>query len=134
MARGNQRDKAREKNLKKAAEQKSGNKMSGTEFAKAKEDTAAIMRAKQAAGKSSPLFGESRFLPCTGGQQEFQMCELMCGLTRVQPKRARLKEAPTLERRNRPEHSTRGSQADQLSTFGVGRVVEDVALRRRDGR
>ncbi|KAF2635087.1 4F5 domain protein, partial [Massarina eburnea CBS 473.64] len=52
MARGNQRDKAREKNLKEAAKQKKGNGLTGTEFAKAKEDTAAIMRAKQAAGKS----------------------------------------------------------------------------------
>ncbi|KAF1960218.1 hypothetical protein CC80DRAFT_375380, partial [Byssothecium circinans] len=47
MARGNQRDKAREKNLKEAAKH-----MSGTEFAKAKEDTAAIMRAKQAAAEA----------------------------------------------------------------------------------
>ncbi|GAM84282.1 hypothetical protein ANO11243_022760 [Dothideomycetidae sp. 11243] len=58
MARGNQRDKAREKNQKEAAKavtthttQKSKNSMTGTEFAKAKEDAAAIMRAKQAAGQ-----------------------------------------------------------------------------------
>ncbi|KAF2153117.1 hypothetical protein K461DRAFT_277920 [Myriangium duriaei CBS 260.36] len=49
MARGNQRDKAREKNQKAAAGVKSKNNMSGSEFAKAKEDAAAIMRAKQAA-------------------------------------------------------------------------------------
>lgn len=49
MARGNQRDKAREKNQKEAAKAKSKNSMTGTEFAKAKEDAAAIMRAKQAA-------------------------------------------------------------------------------------
>ncbi|KAF2266606.1 hypothetical protein CC78DRAFT_542248 [Lojkania enalia] len=51
MARGNQRDKAREKNLKEQARQaqKSKNTQSGTEFARTKEDQAAIMRAKQAA-------------------------------------------------------------------------------------
>lgn len=68
MARGNQRDKAREKNQKEQAGkvrlvqcpsrliwhadcvQKSKNTMSGTEFARDKENVAAIMRAKQAAG------------------------------------------------------------------------------------
>ncbi|KAF1967556.1 hypothetical protein BU23DRAFT_559210 [Bimuria novae-zelandiae CBS 107.79] len=49
MARGNQREKAREKNMKEQAGKKKGNQLSGTEFARAKEDTAAIMRAKQAA-------------------------------------------------------------------------------------
>ncbi|KAI8934020.1 hypothetical protein NX059_008788 [Plenodomus lindquistii] len=53
MARGNQRDKAREKNLKAAAGTKAKNTQSGTEFARTKEDQAAIMRAKQAAGMSS---------------------------------------------------------------------------------
>ncbi|XP_014554140.1 hypothetical protein COCVIDRAFT_105722 [Bipolaris victoriae FI3] len=53
MARGNQRDKAREKNLKEQAGKKSKNTQSGTEFARTKENVAAIMRAKQAAGKSS---------------------------------------------------------------------------------
>ncbi|CAI6338656.1 unnamed protein product [Periconia digitata] len=52
MARGNQREKAREKNLKASAGQKSKNAMSGTEYAKAKEDTAAIMRAKQEAAEA----------------------------------------------------------------------------------
>ncbi|KAF9738598.1 hypothetical protein PMIN06_001988 [Paraphaeosphaeria minitans] len=52
MARGNQREKAREKNLKELAGKKKGNQLSGTEFAKAKEDTAAIMRAKQAAAEA----------------------------------------------------------------------------------
>ncbi|ORY10858.1 hypothetical protein BCR34DRAFT_468545, partial [Clohesyomyces aquaticus] len=52
MARGNQRDKAREKTLKEQAGKKSKNNLSGTEFARTKEDQAAIMRAKQAAGKS----------------------------------------------------------------------------------
>ncbi|KAH9881212.1 hypothetical protein J1614_001707 [Plenodomus biglobosus] len=47
MARGNQRDKAREKNLKAAA-----GTQSGTEFARTKEDQAAIMRAKQAAAEA----------------------------------------------------------------------------------
>ncbi|KAK4988093.1 hypothetical protein LTR66_007416 [Elasticomyces elasticus] len=51
MARGNQRDKAREKNQKALASQKGGNKMSGTEFAREKENVAAIMRAKQAAAE-----------------------------------------------------------------------------------
>ncbi|PNS14142.1 hypothetical protein CAC42_6655 [Sphaceloma murrayae] len=49
MARGNQRDKAREKAQKAAAGTKTKNNMSGAEFQKAKEDAAAIMRAKQAA-------------------------------------------------------------------------------------
>ncbi|KAH8168958.1 4F5 protein family protein [Sarocladium implicatum] len=48
MARGNQRDKAREANLKK---QKSKNNLSGSEMAKAKESAAEIMRQKQAAGQ-----------------------------------------------------------------------------------
>ncbi|EFQ98802.1 hypothetical protein MGYG_01818 [Nannizzia gypsea CBS 118893] len=50
MARGNQRDKAREKNLKEAASQKKKNEMSGTEFARTKEAQADIMRKKQEAG------------------------------------------------------------------------------------
>ncbi|KAF2840761.1 hypothetical protein M501DRAFT_1056074 [Patellaria atrata CBS 101060] len=49
MARGNQRDKAREKNMKAQAGVKSKNTQSGTEFQRTKEDQAAIMRAKQAA-------------------------------------------------------------------------------------
>ncbi|KAF2142416.1 uncharacterized protein K452DRAFT_226403 [Aplosporella prunicola CBS 121167] len=53
MARGNQRDKAREKNQKEASKLKSKNSQSGTEFARTKEDQAAIMRAKQAAGEST---------------------------------------------------------------------------------
>ncbi|KEF53957.1 uncharacterized protein A1O9_09752 [Exophiala aquamarina CBS 119918] len=48
MTRGNQRDKAREKNLKDQAGQKKKNTQSGTEFAKTKEAQAAIMREKQA--------------------------------------------------------------------------------------
>ena len=73
MARGNQRDKAREKNQAKLAAQvrmvlcarrhstplqktnldlqKSGNNMTGSELQKAKESAAEIMRKKQAAGK-----------------------------------------------------------------------------------
>ncbi|KAI5379938.1 hypothetical protein J4E82_001485 [Alternaria postmessia] len=47
MARGNQRDKAREKNLKEQA-----GKQSGTEFARTKENVAEIMRAKQAAAEA----------------------------------------------------------------------------------
>ncbi|KAI1340111.1 hypothetical protein F5Y15DRAFT_64383 [Xylariaceae sp. FL0016] len=49
MARGNQRDKAREKNLKAQASQKSKTNMSGTEMQRAKEDAAEKMRQKQAA-------------------------------------------------------------------------------------
>ncbi|KAG8631009.1 hypothetical protein KVT40_000149 [Elsinoe batatas] len=49
MARGNQRDKAREKAQKAASGVKTKNTMSGTEFQKAKENAASIMRAKQAA-------------------------------------------------------------------------------------
>ncbi|KAF4313623.1 hypothetical protein GTA08_BOTSDO01161 [Botryosphaeria dothidea] len=49
MARGNQREKAREKNMKAQQGQKHKTTMSGTEFQRSKEDQAAIMRAKQAA-------------------------------------------------------------------------------------
>ncbi|CAD6505150.1 BgTH12-00645 [Blumeria graminis f. sp. triticale] len=49
MARGNQRDKAREANLKKLAEQKKGNSMSGPEMQREKEKVAQKMREKQAA-------------------------------------------------------------------------------------
>ncbi|KFG84934.1 4F5 domain protein [Metarhizium anisopliae] len=54
MARGNQRDKAREANLKKQAAQKKGNTMTGTEMQRAKESAAEIMRQKQAAGTTPP--------------------------------------------------------------------------------
>ncbi|KAK1772635.1 putative serf family protein [Phialemonium atrogriseum] len=49
MARGNQRDKAREANLKKQATQKKANGKSGSEMARDKELAAAKMREKQAA-------------------------------------------------------------------------------------
>ncbi|KAG5944801.1 hypothetical protein E4U53_006822 [Claviceps sorghi] len=57
MARGNQRDKAREANQKKMASmlrdvQKKGNSMSGSEMQRAKESAAEIMRAKQAAAEA----------------------------------------------------------------------------------
>ncbi|OAA44276.1 4F5 domain protein [Metarhizium rileyi] len=52
MARGNQRDKAREANQKKLAAQKKGNNMSGTEMQRAKESAAEIMRQKQAAAEA----------------------------------------------------------------------------------
>ncbi|CEA17198.1 4F5 domain protein [Blumeria hordei DH14] len=55
MARGNQRDKAREANLKKLAEQKKGNSMSGPEMQREKEKVAQKMREKQAAGRIPPL-------------------------------------------------------------------------------
>jgi len=51
MARGNQRDKAREKNQAKLAGAKSGNSMSGSEMMRNKDDVAAIMRKKQAAAE-----------------------------------------------------------------------------------
>jgi len=47
MARGNQRDKAREKTLKEASSVKKKNTQSGTEFQRTKEQQAAIMRQKQ---------------------------------------------------------------------------------------
>jgi hypothetical protein len=56
MTRGNQRDRDREKALKAKAKQKGGNNLSGTEFQRAKENNAAIMRAKQAAGKRAQEF------------------------------------------------------------------------------
>jgi len=49
MARGNQRDKAREANLKKQAGAKKAHGLSGSELAKAKEVAAQKMREKQAA-------------------------------------------------------------------------------------
>ncbi|EEH48470.2 uncharacterized protein PADG_04549 [Paracoccidioides brasiliensis Pb18] len=55
MARGNQREKAREKTQKEAAQQKKKNTQSGTEFARTKEAQAAIMRQKQEAGMSPSI-------------------------------------------------------------------------------
>ncbi|KAF2490930.1 hypothetical protein BU16DRAFT_565860 [Lophium mytilinum] len=51
MARGNQRENAREKNAKKTAGAGKKNAMSGTEAARNKENVAAIMRAKQIAAE-----------------------------------------------------------------------------------
>lgn len=51
MARGNQREKAREKNLKTQAAQKNKNAKSGYEMQRDKEAAAQKMREKQAAGK-----------------------------------------------------------------------------------
>ncbi|EHY54046.1 hypothetical protein HRR83_004693 [Exophiala dermatitidis] len=53
MARGNQREKAREKNLKEQASQKKKNTLSGTEFQRTKEQQAAIMREKQAKAEAA---------------------------------------------------------------------------------
>ncbi|KAL3459247.1 hypothetical protein BJX64DRAFT_291366 [Aspergillus heterothallicus] len=50
MTRGNQRDRDREKQRKKAASEKSANNLSGTAFQRKKEDDAAKMREKQAKG------------------------------------------------------------------------------------
>lgn len=55
MARGNQREKAREKNLKTQAAQKSKNSKSGYEMQRDKEAAAQKMREKQAAGKKYHL-------------------------------------------------------------------------------
>ncbi|KAJ4267309.1 hypothetical protein NW762_003413 [Fusarium torreyae] len=54
MARGNQREKSREANQKKLAEQakKKGNGMSGSQMQHAKEANADIMRQKQAAAEA----------------------------------------------------------------------------------
>ncbi|KAI2468239.1 putative serf family protein [Annulohypoxylon bovei var. microspora] len=49
MARGNQREKAREKNLKAQASQKAKNGKSGNEMQRDKEAVAEMMRKKQAA-------------------------------------------------------------------------------------
>ncbi|KAK3114551.1 hypothetical protein LTR53_007005 [Teratosphaeriaceae sp. CCFEE 6253] len=51
MARGNQRDKAREANQKKLAGQKAGNKMTGTQYQAEKDNVAKIMREKQLAAE-----------------------------------------------------------------------------------
>ncbi|KAL4921120.1 hypothetical protein BDW62DRAFT_174979 [Aspergillus aurantiobrunneus] len=48
MTRGNQRDRDREKQRKKASQERTANTMSGTAFQRKKEDDAAKMRAKQA--------------------------------------------------------------------------------------
>jgi len=52
MARGNQRDKAREKAQKAAGSVKHKTSLTGTEMQKDKENVAAIMRAKQAAAEA----------------------------------------------------------------------------------
>ncbi|KLJ10145.1 hypothetical protein EMPG_14458 [Blastomyces silverae] len=52
MARGNQREKSREKNQKELAAQKKKNGQTGTEFARTKEAQAAIMREKQEAANA----------------------------------------------------------------------------------
>ena len=48
MTRGNQRDKAREKNAKKVTDAAKGNRADGKSLANAKESDAEIMRLKQA--------------------------------------------------------------------------------------
>ncbi|CAN9285077.1 unnamed protein product [Alternaria alternata] len=54
MARGNQRDKARERTSRSRPERKARTllQQSGTEFARTKENVAEIMRAKQAAAEA----------------------------------------------------------------------------------
>ncbi|KPI38319.1 uncharacterized protein AB675_12081 [Cyphellophora attinorum] len=57
MTRGNQREKAREKNLAAQGAAKSKNTQSGTEFARTKEAQAAIMREKQAKAEAKAKEG-----------------------------------------------------------------------------
>ncbi|EXJ94105.1 hypothetical protein A1O1_02498 [Capronia coronata CBS 617.96] len=57
MTRGNQREKAREKNLKEQAASKKKNTISGTEFQRTKEAQAAIMREKQAKAEAAKAQG-----------------------------------------------------------------------------
>ncbi|KAI0479268.1 putative serf family protein [Xylariaceae sp. FL0804] len=57
MARGNQREKAREKNLKAQASQKSKTSKSGTEMQRDKEAAAELMRKKQAAADAKKAAG-----------------------------------------------------------------------------
>ncbi|RSL69948.1 hypothetical protein CEP54_002014 [Fusarium duplospermum] len=52
MARGNQREKARQANLKEQAKKKTSNNLSGTQMQHAKEANADIMRKKQAAAEA----------------------------------------------------------------------------------
>ncbi|KAF2719487.1 hypothetical protein K431DRAFT_305087 [Polychaeton citri CBS 116435] len=59
MARGNQRDKAREKAQKAAAGVKHKTTVSGAQQARDKDDAAAIMRAKQAAADAKKKEGEA---------------------------------------------------------------------------
>ncbi|KAI0181356.1 putative serf family protein [Hypoxylon sp. FL1284] len=59
MARGNQRDKAREKNLKAQADKKSKNTKSGSEMQRDKEAVAEMMRKKQAAADAKKTAGGS---------------------------------------------------------------------------
>ncbi|KAK0758224.1 hypothetical protein N5P37_009526 [Trichoderma harzianum] len=56
MARGNQRDLAREKNQKNASKMKGGNKKDGYEQAKTNLTNAEIMRQKQAKGPNNQIY------------------------------------------------------------------------------
>ncbi|KAF7502478.1 hypothetical protein GJ744_005677 [Endocarpon pusillum] len=63
MARGNQRDKAREKTQKEKANEKKKNNLSGTEFKRVQEAQADIMRQKQQAAlekKSAEKGGKAK--------------------------------------------------------------------------
>ncbi|KAI0472433.1 putative serf family protein [Xylaria cf. heliscus] len=57
MARGNQREKAREKNLKAQASQKSKSSKTGSEMQRDKEALAALMRQKQEAADAKKATG-----------------------------------------------------------------------------
>ncbi|KAH9908101.1 four F5 protein [Xylariomycetidae sp. FL2044] len=59
MARGNQRDKAREKNLKAQRDQKSKNTKTGSEMQRDKEAVAEMMRKKQAAADAKKATGSA---------------------------------------------------------------------------
>ncbi|KAJ1338195.1 4F5 protein related disordered region [Microdochium nivale] len=60
MARGNQRDKAREKNLKAQAGQKSKSGKTGSEMQRDKEAVAEMMRQKQAAADAKKTEGAAK--------------------------------------------------------------------------
>lgn len=58
MTRGNQREKAREKNLKAQATQKNKTSKTGSEMQRDKEKVAQLMREKQAAADAKKAAGE----------------------------------------------------------------------------
>ncbi|KAL2759851.1 hypothetical protein ACRALDRAFT_1074031 [Sodiomyces alcalophilus JCM 7366] len=60
MARGNQRERAREAAQKKLAAMKTGHNMTGTELQRARESAADIMRQKQAAAEARKAAGEAK--------------------------------------------------------------------------
>ncbi|KAL4986456.1 hypothetical protein BDW68DRAFT_125900 [Aspergillus falconensis] len=94
MTRGNQRERDRKKNEKAQKSVRTANTLTGTEFARKKEDDAAKMRAKQAAGKlsSDACRGVSLFSPSLALQRITQAicCFYVYSLCCCAPNRARL--------------------------------------------